>query len=244
MSCSTFCGLRQVGRNTINTSAEQTCGHTIQDKSNKTTIMSKQMIKYLSTALITFLVATISTLTYAAKYEEGVDYTVMPGTPSSQQKVLEFFSYSCPHCYTFDSVIEGYVEIAPEGISFNRVPVGFGRKDWLNSAMVYTVNELLNETDTLHQNAFVQIHEKNKPFLTEKDVSDFFEQNGVDSARYNKIVNSFSAKSKIRAYEKLARENKITTVPTIVVRDVYKVEISKVRNGEQLKDIVEYLMTL
>jgi len=177
-------------------------------------------------------------------YKKGVDYTVMPGIASAKKQVLEFFSYSCPHCYTFDSTIEGYLKSAPSEFSFDRIPVSFGRSDWEHAAKVYTLSELMGLQQTLHHKAFERIHDKVKPFKKESDVFSFFETNGISKEKYEKTAKSFSATSKIRRNEVMTKKYKITSVPTLIVRDIYKIEIGKIKSAKQLEDIVSYLMAL
>ena len=179
-----------------------------------------------------------------ALFQKGVDYKVLEGQPSSLFQVKEFFSYSCPHCYSFDSTIEGYLKAAPKEYSFTRIPVSFGRKDWGLTADLYTLSELLLLNNKLHHKIFARIHDQNMPFNSDKDVKEFFLNNGVDEERFNKVAKSFSAKSKQKRNELLTKQFKITSVPTLIVRDVYEIDITKINTTEKLNRLVDFLMHL
>ena len=201
------------------------------------------IVKKLKQLIILSMV--VSPICFAQSlFQKDVDYKVLAGQPSSSKQVKEFFSYSCPHCYSFDSVIEGYLKSAPKEYSFTRIPVSFGRKDWEKSAQVYTLSELLLMNDKLHHQVFVRIHDQHKPFNNDKDVKSFFLNNGVDEEKFTKVANSFSAKSKYKENELLVKNFKITSVPTLIVRDVYQIDLSRVNNSENLRHIVDFLMRL
>lgn len=178
------------------------------------------------------------------RFQEGTDYQILPGTPSNKKHVIEFFSYSCPHCYTLDPVIESYLASAPAEYTFERIPVSFGRTDWQNSAEVYTLTGLLGNREALHQKVFEKIHELHRPFRNDGEVKSFFLANGVDEEKYDSVADSFSAKSALKRNEELTRKFRVSSVPTVIVRDIYEVELSRVRSAEQLEELVEFLMRL
>ena len=117
------------------------------------------------------------------RFQEGIHYSVLSKTPGDDKQVIEFFSYSCPHCYSVDPIVEGYLDIAPAEYSFERIPVTFGRKDWQKSAEVYTLAGLLGKREALHEKVFEKIHKKRSPFRNENDVKSFFIANGIDQKK-------------------------------------------------------------
>ena len=178
------------------------------------------------------------------RFQEGFDYKVLAGTPSNKKQIIEFFSYSCPHCYSLDPIIESYLTDVPAEYAFERIPVSFGRRDWQKSAEVYTLTGLLGNREALHQKIFKKIHEQHSPFRNDDDVKSFFIANGVDEKKYDSVASSFSAKSAFKRNEALAKKFRISSVPTVIVRDVYEVKLSRVRNAGQLEALVDFLMRL
>src|SRR5437868_5069067 len=45
--------------------------------------------------------------------------------PAGKIEVLEFFRYSCPHCFSFEPVLAAWVARLPKDVVFKRVPVSF-----------------------------------------------------------------------------------------------------------------------
>ena len=192
---------------------------------------------------ILILCLSLSSLCFGQElFKQGVDFQILEGEPDSSLQLKEFFSYNCPHCYSFDSTITGFLKTMPKEYTFSRVPVTFGRKPWEMSAHVYALADLLSMTDQLHEKVFEQIHKLHKPFNNENDVKAFFVQNGVDEEKYTSVANSFSAKSKFASNELLTKKFKITSVPTIIVRDVYEIEVGKIDSSEKLSKLVDFLM--
>ena len=60
---------------------------------------------------------------------EGRDYSLIqpPQPPANATKieVLEFFSYACPHCSTFEPMVGPWSRSLPADVAFRRVPVSF-----------------------------------------------------------------------------------------------------------------------
>ena len=63
-------------------------------------------------------------------FKDGSDYRrlarpVPVDAAAGQIEVLEFFSYSCVHCYRFEPVMKDWMKTLPSNVVFKRTPVGF-----------------------------------------------------------------------------------------------------------------------
>ena len=61
---------------------------------------------------------------------EGKDFVRLPtpapvAAPAGKVEVVEFFSYGCPHCYSFEPLLEPWVKKLPPDVAFRRVPAAF-----------------------------------------------------------------------------------------------------------------------
>ena len=45
--------------------------------------------------------------------------------PGNKVEVIEFFWYGCPHCFTFEPMLESWARRLPPDVAFRQVPVGF-----------------------------------------------------------------------------------------------------------------------
>ena len=104
-------------------------------------------------ALLVFSTASHAQGGEAGKYQEGLHYFLIEGTPvkSGDTIVLEeAFSYLCTHCNTFDPYVENWKKRKPEYVDFRRIPVGFGRGSWELYARGYVTAQMMNVPDEAH----------------------------------------------------------------------------------------------
>ena len=75
------------------------------------------------------MAAAFSLSTHALDLTEGKQYLVIEGQQrTAQPEVIEFFSFYCPHCYSFETqyhIPQKIAEALPEGTSFKQYHVDF-----------------------------------------------------------------------------------------------------------------------
>ena len=75
------------------------------------------------------LAAAFSFSAQAQELTENKEYVVVEGQQrSAQPEVIEFFSFYCPHCYSFETqyhIPQKVAESLPEGTSFKQYHVDF-----------------------------------------------------------------------------------------------------------------------
>ena len=71
------------------------------------------------------LVATVmlSLSVNAAQFKEGEHYKILELEASKKPTVTEFFSFFCPHCNTFEPIIQQLKAQLPEDAKFQKVHV-------------------------------------------------------------------------------------------------------------------------
>ena len=154
--------------------------------------------------LITFL-ALISLSGIAAaqaqKYEEGLDYRVLPVAQPVETKgkveVIEFFWYGCPHCYDFDPDLMAWVKRQPKDVVFRRVPVAF-RDDFLPHSQLFYTLQAMGKSN-LDIKVMDTIHHSNNHLLTESEIADWAVAQGLDRNTFLTTYHSFAVVSKVRA---------------------------------------------
>lgn len=178
----------------------------------------------------------------AADFKEGVEYTVVQKNASSKPVVTEFFSYVCPHCYSFQPLMKELEQRHPE-VQFNKVPVAFLGKDMgpvLQRA--YGAAVLLKVEDTLTPVIFDQIHnQKNMP----KGISDIkatFVENGVTKKDFDGVINSFALNGMIAKFDKTTDKFDVHGTPTVIVNDKYELNMSEIGSADRFYEVVDYLL--
>ncbi|NVK21705.1 MAG: thiol:disulfide interchange protein DsbA/DsbL [Kangiellaceae bacterium] len=159
----------------------------------------------------------------AVKAKEGEDYTVIDGAKgSSKPQVIEFFSYTCPHCFNMEGFLHKWEAKKPEAVSFKRVPVFLPQVPHLTRA--YYTAEVLNVMDNVHMAIFNQWHKEKRIVKNQADLIPIFEAAGVSKEDFEKAYNSFAVESKVQHAKKLVRDFKVLSFPMFVVNQKYKIE--------------------
>ena len=151
--------------------------------------------------------------------KEDANYKVVSLERSEQPKVLELFSYGCPHCFDFEPHVAAWMTTKPAEIEVQRVPVVYGRAAWGFYAQAYYLAEALKVLDKTHTALFNRIHKEGKELASEDELLAFFESQGVPAETAKKTLKSWSVQSKLKQAEHLIKKFQIMSVPAFVVND-------------------------
>jgi len=182
-------------------------------------------------------VANSTPIPMAVNYQEGVDYRIVKNINTGDLKapfIIEYFWLSCGHCQKLEKPLQEFKKQHPN--------VGFARKHavlaerWVMDARLYYA---LEETNNIqHFDEFFSLYMKG---MTEERFNQFFEKNNIDKDAFLKIAgNSDAILAKMKESLQEMSDNKMTSVPSIVVNGKYL--IMKSDNGDYF-NLVNYLLT-
>ena len=172
-------------------------------------------------------------------FEEGRDYVrlptpIPPATPGKIE-VIEFFSYTCPHCHDLDPTVRDWLKRKPENVTFTRIAVAFGA-NWEPSARAYYAAEALGVLDKVHQPLFDAIHQEKRKLDSEDELAAFFAEHGVDRDAFRKAYQSFTTETQLRRANQLAQRYGVRGVPAVIVGGQYNVR------SPRIFDVVDFLI--
>lgn len=178
----------------------------------------------------------------AADFKEGVEYTVVQDSASKQPVVTEFFSYVCPHCYSFQPLMQELEQRHPE-VQFNKVPVAFlGKEMGPVLQRAYGAAVLLKVEGTLTPVMFDQIHnQKNMPNSI-SDIKATFVDNGVAEKDFDGVINSFALNGMVAQFDKATDKFDIHGTPTVIVNEKYELNMSEIGTADRFYQVVDYLL--
>ncbi|HCG5962021.1 TPA: thiol:disulfide interchange protein DsbA/DsbL [Vibrio parahaemolyticus] len=198
----------------------------------------KKLLALCSTLLLAFSA-------HAAQFEEGKHYKVLDVKKATKPTVTEFFSFYCPHCYKFESVIENLKPALPKEARFEKVHVAFMGADMaVPMAKSYATMVSLGVEDKMVSAMFAQIHQKRQAPKSEDELKKVFTDNGVDGNKFDAAYNSFAVSSMQKRFDKQFKESTLTGVPGVVVNNKYIVIPNEVRSYAEYSELVNYLLTL
>jgi thiol:disulfide interchange protein DsbA len=165
----------------------------------------------------------------------GTDYKTLDKAQTTDAtagkvEVVEFFWYSCPHCFALDPALEAWVKKEGNAISFKRVPVAF-RPSFVPQQKLYYALEAMGRLHDLHPKVFNAIHAERKPLDTDAAITDYIVAQGVDKAKFLEVYNSFGVQTKAKRAAQLQEAYKIDGVPTLAIDGRYLTSPSIVGAG-------------
>ncbi len=180
------------------------------------------------------------------RFELGRHYLrLSPTQPTSSSpdrvEVCEVFWYGCPHCFTFDPLLERWREAQPEHVSFVRVPAVWNPLLVLHARAFYTA-EALGKGGEMHAEFFAEIHERRNMLDTEPKLEAFFARFGVEPAAFKAAFDSVGVQIKLQRADELNRRYRIEGVPTIVVNGKYTTGAEEAGSFEELLALVDELV--
>lgn len=187
--------------------------------------------------------ALLSLSVHAAKFTEGDYYKVLDLPESTTPMVTEFFSFYCPHCNSFEPMMQALKKTLPENATFQKEHVSFmGGPMGKVLSKAYATAVVLDVQDKLTPVLFNRIHEMRKPPRNEAEVRQIFIDEGVKPADFNGAYNSFAVNSMVSRFDKDFEDSGLTGVPAVIVNNKYLVEAGKITSAQQYFDLVNFLL--
>lgn len=157
--------------------------------------------------------------------EAGKDYVLLqpaqPGGANGQIEVIEFFSYGCPHCASFDPKLTKWRAEQSKDVVFHRVPVSFGRPEWAALGRLYITLNTMGLSDKMDPKVFDGVHKSYLKLNDEKVRNDFLAKEGVDVKKFNDTWRSFGVETQVRRAEQMAETYRVQSVPSLVIDGRY-----------------------
>ncbi len=150
---------------------------------------------------------------------EGTDYRRLNkpapvDTGPGQVEVLEFFAYSCIHCYRFEPLMTAWMRKLPKEIVVRRVPVGFNAAFEPMQRLYFTL-EAMGRLGDLHEKAFKAIHEERERFNSLDAVAAWAAKQGLDRQAFTQTYQSFGVSGKVKRALQLQDAYEVEATPSL-----------------------------
>ena len=205
------------------------------------------MIRRLALGCIVILstVYSLAVFAQAERYIAGTHYERLeqPVRTADESKieVLEIFWYGCPACYTFEPILNNWVENRASDIVFVRFPAVFNPLMKVH-AQIYYMSQTLGVLEQTHGKVFDALVPQRKTLRSERQIVDLFVEYGIEREQVEKAFNSFAVRTKTNQAEKLTRDYRPKSTPAMVVNGKYLVSIAGAVNSQQeMLRVVDFL---
>ena len=201
-------------------------------------------ILWATRSAVAVILISLCTAALAADLEEGKDFRRLakpqPTETGKKIEVIEFFSFSCPHCKDMEPFLTAWIKKLPADVQLRRIPAQFS-PPWVGTAKVWYTLEALNRED-LAPAVFVAIHEKNQQLQQDKVFLDWAATQGLDRKKVEEMYNSFAVNSKVARAKSQVQTYGVQSVPSFVVDGKYSTETGQAKRHEEVPALLDRLI--
>lgn len=136
-------------------------------------------------------------------FKEGADFQrlkapVPTESPAGQVEVVEFFAYSCIHCFNFEPVFSEWIKKKPAYVNVRRMPVAFNQ-NFVPMQRLYFALESMGLVEQLHTKVFKAFHEERVALTTTPAIVAWIDKQGVDRNQFVAAYDGAAVKSAQKA---------------------------------------------
>lgn len=194
-------------------------------------------------ALVATLMLSLSA--HAAQFNQGEHYKVLDLEASKKPTVTEFFSFYCPHCHSFEPIIQQLKTKLPKDAKFQKNHVSFmGGNMGESMSTAYATMIVLKVEDKMTPVLFNRIHNMRKAPKNDEELRQIFLDEGVDAKKFDAAFNGFAVDSMVRRFDKQFKNSGLSGVPAVIVNNKYLVEAGSITSLDEYFALVNYLLTL
>ena len=165
----------------------------------------------------------------------------VPVAEPGKIEVVELFWYGCPHCYSFEPVINPWAEKLPADVHFVRIPAMFGGP-WDAHGQMFLTLEAMGVENKVHSAVFNAIQKDRKPLTKPEEMAEFLATQGVDKDKFLATFDSFAIKGQIVKAKELAKKYEVSGVPTMIVDGKYRFDLGTAGSPEQALNVADQLI--
>jgi thiol:disulfide interchange protein DsbA len=178
-------------------------------------------------------------------FKAGTDYDlIVPALrtrDANKIEVVEFFAYTCGHCYNFEPLLTRWKPGLGDDVSLLPSPAVWNASMEPLAKAFYTA-QALGVLDTMHGALFAAIHVDSKRLASEGEIRKLFVSNGVAAVDFDKAYNSFGISSQVRQAGARAKGAAITGTPEMVVAGKYRISTRKAGSQAGMLKIADFLI--
>lgn len=167
----------------------------------------------------------------------------VPTRSGDKIEVVEFFAYSCGHCYNFEPSIEQWSKSLPADVAFTPSPVVWSQPMEPHARAFY-VAQALGVLDKMHDVIFAAVHVDRKPLMDQASLRKLFAANGVTPGDFDKAWRSFGVGAQVRQAVSSAVSAGIQGTPEMLVAGKYRISsrFEGVRTQSDMLKVADYLI--
>ncbi|HBO37177.1 MAG TPA: thiol:disulfide interchange protein [Pasteurellaceae bacterium] len=177
---------------------------------------------------------------------EGQQYqTLEQQQRSAQPEVVEFFSFYCPHCYSFEmqyKIPEKVKAVLPEGTAFKQYHVNFLGEQGKNLTRAWALAIALGVEDKVKKPLFDAAQANSLKSMN--DIRQKFIDNGVTEEQFDGGIESFAVNALFNQQVNLAEQLNVRGVPDFYINHKFRVNPEGLSRDDFVADYVATIKAL
>lgn len=161
----------------------------------------------------------------------GTDYVVIEGgqpfdPANGKIEVVEVFGYTCPHCASFQPLVNAWKAKLPADVRFTYVPAPFGGY-WIPYAKAFYAAESMGVLGRSHDAVFQALHlDRTLPIqgATPQELGKFYARFGADAKTFASNMQSFAVDAKVSRAKQFIQRSGVDATPMMMVNGRYRVQ--------------------
>ncbi len=176
---------------------------------------------------------------------EGKQYKTLDSDRSAQKEVIEFFSFYCPHCYSFEVQYQIPAKInaeLPQDAVFKQYHVNFMGRQSENLTRAWALAMALGVEEQVKKPLF-EAAQADK-LRSMDDIRQKFLDNGVTAEQFDNGINSFAVNSLVSKQVNAAKQFDVRGVPDFYVNGKFRVNPEGLSHEDFVNDYVKTVKAL
>lgn len=219
-------------------------------------------MRYRYWSLLPATLLALAGVVRGADWMPGRDYEVLArqqrtSVPAGKVEVMEVFSYGCPACRDFRSVMNRLKAALPDNAQVTYLPASWHEEEaWPVFQRAYLTAQALGVADKAHDAMYEAVWTTGELGVTDPgnprrlrqtlpsmdDVARFYQRvTGVKAADFISTANSSALDEKVRQTDARISAMEIPGTPTLVVNGAYRV-VNQNHTGDEIIELVKYLV--
>lgn len=171
----------------------------------------------------------------------AVDPAAPVDAPEGKIEVIEFFSYGCPHCHSFEPTFDKWAAAQPQDVLVRRVHVGF------NAAFeplqrIFFALQAVGHNEKVHAQVFQAILKDKKDLGTLEAVQPWMVQHGIDGDKFAAAYKSFGVASRIKRAIALQEAYRVEATPSLGIAGRYYMDPAMAKSYEDMLKTADQLI--
>lgn len=166
----------------------------------------------------------------AAQYSDGKQYITLKDPVANSPKIVEFFSFLCPHCYDFERTFhinQAIKESLPKDVKLTKYHVEFLGGDFgVLLTRAWSVAMVMGIEDKILDPIFDGL-QKTQTIRDEESLKTaFVKAAGITQQSFDAAWDSFAVKALLSQQQRAVKDFKIDGVPTVFINGKYQINNS------------------